>query len=181
MHQVAGWPSPHQSWWLMWLESRSEIATKIRKAVGQCARDVMTSPAITIGPYMPVAEIAELLAEGHLRRVPVVLDGKLVGMVSRTNLIQALAVAGAAARESSARDREIRQQVLAHARAQPKNDNHLVNVIVSDGVVHLWGVVDTAEEMEANRLMAESISGVRAVKNHIASLDLSTSDVAAVV
>lgn len=181
MHRVAGWPSPHESLWLQWFQSSAAIAAKVKKAVGSCARDIMTSPAITIDPNRPVAQIAEILADRHLRRVPVVADGKIVGIVSRTNLIQALGVTGTHVDTPSHRDHEIREQVLAHVRERQPNGKHLVNVLVADGVVHLWGVVDTDEEREATRLIAESIAGVRSVKSHVSSLDLVPSDVASTV
>ena len=181
MHRVAGWPSPHESLWLQWFQSSAAIAAKVKKAVGSCARDIMTAPAITIDPNRPIAQIAEILADRHLRRVPVVADGKIVGIVSRTNLIQALGVTGAHVDTPSHRDQEIREQVLAHVRERQPNGKHLVNVLVADGVVHLWGVVDTDEEREATRLIAESIAGVRSVKSHVSTLDLVPSDVASTV
>ncbi len=181
MHRVAGWPSPHESLWLQWFQSSGELATKVKKAIGSCARDIMTAPAITIDPNLPVAQIAEILADRHLRRVPVVVDGKIVGIVSRTNLIQAIGAGGTFAAKPSLGDQEIREQVLAHVRERQPNGKHLVNVLVADGVVHLWGVVDTDEEREATRLIAESIAGVRSVKSHVSSLDLVPSDVASTV
>lgn len=181
MHRVAGWPSPHESIMRMMLETGSEFARRTRKTFGQLARDIMTAPAITVGPYRPVPEIAKLLAEEHLRRVPVVADGKLVDIVSKTNLVQALASLGASISGPSTRDREIRDQVLDRLCGPQAKASHLINAIVSDGVAHLWGVAETAEEMEAHRLLAESITGVRAIKNHIAVRDLVPSDIAAVV
>jgi CBS domain-containing protein len=182
MEHAVGWPSRHQSAWLMWFQSGPQIAAKIKKAVGQSAKDIMTAPAVTIHPDMPVAQIAEIMAERQLRRVPVVSNGKIVGIVGRANLIHAMGMAAdAGSVRPSAQDDKIREQVLAQVGDRNRDGRHRLNVTVSDGIVHLWGVVETEEEREATRLVAESVSGVKEIKNHLTSLDMIPSDVASVV
>lgn len=181
MHRIAGWPAPHESLLRTIVERASDFTKRTRKAFGQFARDVMTTPVVTVSPQASVAEIAEILANHHVRRVPVVADGKLVGIVSRSNLVQALASRGDTISDPSERDREIRREILAGIGGPQSRASHLVNAIVCDGVVHLWGVVETAEEIEAHRVIAEAVTGVRTVKNHIVALDLVPRDVAAVV
>lgn len=181
MHRVAGWPAPHESLLRMIVERGSDFAKRSRKVFGQSASDVMTAPAVTVGPYTPAADIAEVLSSRHIRRVPVVSGGKLVGIVSRSNLVQALASGGNSISGPSDRDREIREQILEGLKGPHARATHLVNAIVCDGVVHLWGVVESAEEMEAHRLVAEAVSGIAAVKSHITTFEVPPRDIAAVV
>ena len=79
------------SWWLTVLSDGSELASDFKKTHGQTAADVMTKNAIVIDEQMPVAEIAEILEKNHIKRVPVMRDGALIGIVSRANLLRALA------------------------------------------------------------------------------------------
>ena len=181
MLRMAGWPAPHESLLRVLTESSAALAKKAKKVYGETARDLMTSPAISIGPERPLDEIAELFANEHLRRVPVVSGGKLVGIVSRSNLVHALASTGRSRSGPTEDDRRIREQVEAKLRGQLKRRSHLVNSIVTEGTVHLWGVVETEEESEASRVVAESITGVEGVKNHLATIEAVPSDIASVV
>jgi CBS domain-containing protein len=179
--RVAGWPTPHQSKWSIWLQSPAELAVQIKKAVGQCASDIMTKAVVTIHEDMAVRDIAELLAEQHLRRVPVVKDGTLVGIVSRADLIPILAVSDSADANPSSADQGIRREVVQGVRSHNPHGCHKISALVFDGVVHLWGVVETPEQREASQLIAERIAGVRHVQNHIAALDGVPHDIASVV
>lgn len=162
MHRIAGWPAPHESLIKILVEKGSTFAKRLGKVFGQAARDVMTTPVVTVGPFTPVAEIAEVLADRRIRQVPIVSEGKLVRIVSWANLVEALASKGSAISNPSDHDRETRAKVLEGFQI-----SRFANPIVCDGVVHLWGAVDSAEEVEAHRLIAAAVTGVEAVKNHI--------------
>ncbi len=179
--RVAGWPTPHQSKWSVWLRSPAELATQIKKAVGQCAADIMTTSVVTIHEDMLVRDIAELLAERHLRRVPVVKDGKLVGIVSRADLVQILAIENAVHTTPSPVDEDIRRRVMQGVSNHNPHGSHKVSAVVFDGVVHLWGVVETPEQREASHLIAERVAGVRHVHDHIAAPNTLPHDIASVV
>jgi osmotically-inducible protein OsmY len=108
-----------------------------------------------------------LLERNSIKRVPIVLEGQLVGIVSRANLVQALATMPSGL-EIPISDSNIREQLLSHLKEQPWADTHLLNVIVTDGVVSLWGVTSSESERKAIRVAAEATPGVRAVNNHLA-------------
>jgi osmotically-inducible protein OsmY len=92
-------------------------------------------------------------------------DGKIVGIVSRADLLQVLASGGATtANEDS--DRLIRERLLAELRRQEWANSAESNVVVSDGVVHLWGTIGSEEERRALRVVAENIPGVRGIEDH---------------
>ena len=106
--------------------------------------------------------------EGHrIKRVPVVQDGELLGIVSRADLLRAFALQPAAEAAARADDRELRER-LTVAFEQAGLDWHpYVNVVVSDGIVHLWGIARSDEEVEALRLAAERVPGVAEVESHL--------------
>jgi signal-transduction protein with cAMP-binding, CBS, and nucleotidyltransferase domain len=116
-----------------------------------------------------LADIANLLETKRIKRVPVVTDGKLVGIVSRANLVRALAAAGSRLTTDTARDdRSIRQGLLAELKDQEWVHSWAADIIVRDGVVHIWVSDDRPEEeKQALRVAAENIPGVSGVEEHI--------------
>jgi osmotically-inducible protein OsmY len=90
-------------------------------------------------------------------------ENQLVGIISRANLLQALASRTSLSTQVMADDQSIRRKLVAELHNKPWG---LRNVIVSDGVVHLWGAVTCEEERQALRVAAENIPGVRAVEDH---------------
>ena len=82
-----------RSWWLQLFSDQSALARVYAKIYGRVARDVMTSSVITVSPAATLAEIAKLLEDNRIKRVPVVRDGKLAGIITRGNLLGALATA----------------------------------------------------------------------------------------
>jgi CBS domain-containing protein len=158
-----------RSWWLSLFASSTEAAADFIKTHGRRAVDVMTRDVVTVSEDTPLSEVAGLLERHRVKRLPVVRDGRLVGIVSRADLLRALAAARpAAAAATAADDRTIREALMAHMREAGLPHTHLVNVVVSDGEVHLWGLVDSTVEGEALRVAAEEIPGVRAVHSHLA-------------
>jgi CBS domain-containing protein len=123
---------------------------------------------VTVGEDAPPGEVAELLERRRIKRVPVVRDGRLVGVISRADLLRGL-VAGRATAQAPATtdDRTIREQLLRELDAQGLAPGRAVSVLVSDGVVHLWGLVESPEQARAIRVAAETIPGVRAVEDHL--------------
>ena len=88
-------------------------------------------------------------------------DGKIVGIVSRADLLKVLASGGTEAAHEE-QDRTIRTQLLAELREQKWADASEGRVVVSDGIVHLWGIVGSENERRALRIAAENTPGVRA-------------------
>jgi CBS domain-containing protein len=114
-------------------------------------------------------DIATLLETKRIKRVPVVRDGKLVGIVSRANLVRALAAAGSQLTADTATDdRTIRQKLLTELRDPKWVHTWAADIIVRDGIVHIWVSDDRpGEERQALRVAAENIPGVRGVEEHI--------------
>ena len=152
----------HPSWWLRLFLSPEDQAREFVKSHGHRARDVMTRDPVTVDEEASLEDIAELLETRHIKRVPVVHEGRLVGIVSRADLLRALA-SRKAAPEPRADDRTLRDRI-ERALEEAGVRHEFMSVMVSGGVAHLWGIVDTPEEREAARVAAESVPGVREVR-----------------
>jgi CBS domain-containing protein len=158
----------HRSWWLRLLSTSAENAADYVRAHGLTAGEVMTRSVVAVTENTELGEIAQLLEERRIKRVPVLRDGKLVGIVSRANLLQGLvAHSKKGVAPPTADDRSIREQVMRAIVAQGWVGYGALNAIVDDGVVELWGWVDTDEERRAMLLAAERIPGVRKVIDHL--------------
>jgi CBS domain-containing protein len=156
-----------ESWWLRMFSTPEQTPTDYVKTHARRADDVMTRKVITIKPETPLAEIATLLESHGIKRVPVMRDGELVGIVSRANLIQALAgMRSATVGVTPPADQAIRGRLQAELERQSWWREAASNVIVTDGVVHYFGTMQSDDEQDAARVAAENIPGVRGVEDH---------------
>lgn len=150
---------------MLLLGNRAQAEDYIKTHATKVA-DMMTRTVIAAEPETPLSEIATLMELHNIKRVPIVRDGQLVGIVSRANLVQAIATSGTKL-EVPIADTTIRDKLLAHLKAQAWAHTDLLNATVRDGVVNLWGFSSSEVEKTAIRVAAEQTPGVRAVNNHI--------------
>jgi CBS-domain-containing membrane protein len=154
-----------RSWWLRLFSGPDDQAREYLRVHGRRAEDVMSEKVVTVAEDMPLAKIASLLERHRIKRVPVMRDGKLVGLVSRANLLQGLAAWRPEA-PVKREDRDIRESLLA-AFAEAGLPMHQVNVIVSEGVVQVWGGVETKSQHQAALAAAGDTPGVKRVDDHL--------------
>jgi CBS domain-containing protein len=154
-----------RSRWSEWFSPNSRLAAEYIKSHARRVEDIMTREVVSVGELATLAEIAELMETKRIKRVPVVHDGKIAGIVSRADLLQVLASGGAATANEDG-DRLIRERLFAELRKQEWANSAASNVVVSDGVVHFWGTVGSEEERRALRVVAENIPGVRGIEDH---------------
>ncbi len=168
IHRVEAGTERHNSWWLNLLTDRGTLARDFVKSHAVRAADVMTKPVITASPDLPLGELASLLEKHRIKRVPIVRNGELVGIVSRANLLQALAARRRdIVIDTKVEDSVLRERVVSELRSKSWAGASQINVIVHDGVVELWGGVELPDEKEALRVAVELTPGVRAVADHI--------------
>ncbi|WP_027803665.1 CBS domain-containing protein [Paraburkholderia dilworthii] len=156
-----------RSWWLEFLlSSPREQAARYVREHGHVVGDVMCEKVISISEDMPLQAVADLMERRHLKRVPVLKDGKLVGIVSRSNLMRALASVAPAADSSPHDDASLRDAIVLEMHGKRWGLSKQ-GVLVKDGVAHLWGVIESEEEKSAIRVAAEGVPGVRRVESHL--------------
>jgi CBS-domain-containing membrane protein len=168
LRRVENRTAHERPWWLKMLMGRELLAAEFVRECGRKVADVMTSQVISAEPDTPIADIAALLERHRIKRVPIVQNGKIVGIVSRANLIQALAVCRNKSLEpQTVADAELRGKLISRLKAEPWVRPSLVNVSVVDGMVDLWGIVDSATEKQALRVAVEITPGVKAVNDNV--------------
>ena len=168
LHRVESGALRPASWWLQLFLLPEEQARKYVKTHGLRARDVMTRRLITADENTSLEAIADVLEAHRIKRVPIVRDRKLIGVVSRADLLRGLAARQTDTTPSVA-DRAIKEAIekeLAEAGVMARR----VNIIVANGIVHIWGTVITPAEKEAVRVAVESTPGVKEVRDNVAAL-----------
>jgi CBS domain-containing protein len=167
MRRVEGAMDSTRSWWLSLFSDAETGARGFVQARGQHLRDIMTTQVTTVTPDTPVGEIARLLGKKHIKRVPVVDDGKLVGIVSRANLLHALAAQPVVHIRSEAGEDEKRDIVIGALAQVPGLDPVHLNVVVSDNRVDVWGIVDSDAEEAAAKVALEAVEGLGEISIHL--------------
>ncbi|MFP4126267.1 MAG: CBS domain-containing protein [Alphaproteobacteria bacterium] len=169
LHREETGTEPQPTWWKGLFRSTEYRARAYLKAHGQKACDVMTTRLITVGPDAEVSDIAELMERHRIKRVPVVEDGRLVGIVARGDLLRILVKAADHTAEPVAvSDQQLAQSVLDEIQHAGLATTTTLNVIATDGTVGLWGFVATETERQAVEVAARSAKGCKGVDNHLA-------------
>jgi CBS domain-containing protein len=159
----------HRQWWLEAVTPASTLAGEFAKSHGRRVEEVMSTDVVFAAEDTPLGEIATILERHRIKRVPILRSGKLVGIVSRSNLIQALASSRAPASGGAGvdADRKIRSTLLDQLGHQDWTGFGQRNVIVNSGIVHLWGLVGSQEEHKALVALAEGVPGVVSVSDEM--------------
>jgi CBS domain-containing protein len=156
--------------WLRFILGPGRSAADFVHEHGRKVSDVMTKDPLTITEDMALAEIVDLMEKNNVKRLPVVRDGKIVGIVSRANLLQAVAGLAREVPDPTADDDHIRERII---KAMEKNDwcPFGLGVIVKDGIVHLSGVITEEGSRQAAVVAAENVEGVKKVHDHLCWVD----------
>jgi CBS domain-containing protein len=129
--------------------------------------DVMTREPVTIGEDAGLDEAVEIMERRRIKRLPVVRGGQVVGIVSRANLLHALVSLAVAAPPPVTTDVAIREALLAQFEKLTWAPAALVDPVVKDGEVALWGTITEEAQREALKVCAENIPGVKSVVSHL--------------
>jgi CBS domain-containing protein len=166
LHRAEAGTEHRRGWWLRLLVSTDQAADEYAKAHALTVADLMVRDVVTAAPDTPLHEIASLLERRGIKRIPIVRDGALVGIVTRSNLIQAVASAKPSV-EISLTDTDLRDHLVEHLKQQGWGHTSLLNVTVNDGTVDIWGFARSDAERKAIRIAAEAMPGVRAVHDNM--------------
>ncbi len=157
----------HRPRWLEFFVGPGRLAKDYVRAHGRKVEEVMTSDVTTVAEATPLDRVVELMERRRIKRLPVLRAGKIVGIVSRANLLQALAGLAQEMPVAGADDRTIRRRLLAQVNRLPWAPRAAINVVVRTGVVHLWGTIFDNRERDALKVAAENLPGVKAVEDHL--------------
>jgi CBS-domain-containing membrane protein len=157
----------HRPWWLRMLLSPGRQAADFTRAHGRRVKDVMTQDVITVSADAPLEEVVEVMERHRIKRVPVTENNRVIGVVSRSDLMRALVVAERHDRPVATNDRSIRAAILDALDKQSWTPMTTLNVTVADRVVDLWGTITNDEERRAICILAENTPGVQQVNDHM--------------
>ncbi len=154
--------------WLEFLIGPGRLADEYTRSHGRRVDDVMTPDPITVSEDAPLDEIVKLMENRQIKRIPVVRAEQVVGIVTRANLVQAIASAIPEPRTGvAADDAAIRARLMAELEKQAWAPAAFINPIVKNGVVELWGTITDDRERQAMKVAAENIPGVKAVHDRL--------------
>jgi CBS domain-containing protein len=154
--------------WIEFLIGSGRLANEYVQTSGRKVHDVMTYDVQTVAEETPLDDIVQQMERHQIKRLPVVHGGKLVGIVTRANLLRALAsVVGETKPVAAADDASIRGRIYAELQKQPWAPVNMLDIVVRDGIAHLWGVVLDERQREAIRVVAENTAGVKGIEDHL--------------
>jgi CBS domain-containing protein len=166
-----------RSWWLRLIASPGRQAADFTRTHGRRVADVMTHDVISVKADAPLEEIVTLMEERRIKRVPVLEGDRVVGVVSRADLLRALAVAAREHAVGTADDGSIRGQILNALNREPWAPKTTLNLTVVNGVVDLWGTIGNDHERRAISVIAENTPGVKKVIDHLVFVEAYTGTV----
>jgi CBS domain-containing protein len=167
MHRAEIGTEPRKGWLQRLLGDSTNAAHEYVALHSRRVQDVMTRNVVKVDEKTPLSEVAALMDQHKIKRVPVMRGDTVVGIVSRGNLLRALLSRDPQKPASTQSDDALRRAVEAAVKGQAWESAWPVNVIVNAGVVHLWGFVAGDATSTAYRVAAENVPGVQKVDNHL--------------
>jgi CBS domain-containing protein len=163
-----------RSRWLEFLMGPGKMAAEYTQTHGNRVSEVMSDDVQTVDENAALEDIVELMERRRIKRVPVVRDGKVTGIVTRSNLMHAMVSLARSAPKTAKDDAAIREQLQAVMQKEQWAPIAATNVVVNNGVVELWGVIVDERQREALKVAAENIPGVKSVKDHLVWVEPTT-------
>jgi CBS domain-containing protein len=160
--------------WLEFLIGPGRLADEYTHSHGRMVDEIMTPDPITVTEQTPLDEVVRVMEKHRIKRLPVVRGQELVGIVSRANLLHALAGVASDIKPTTAGDQAIRERLLAELGRQLWAPTALINVAVKDGIVELWGTITDERERQAMMVAAENVPGVKAVRDRMVWIEPTT-------
>lgn len=153
--------------WIEFLIGPGRLASEYANTHGRKVHEIMTTPVHTVTEDTPLVDVVNIMESKQIKRLPVVRDQRMVGILSRANLLRALVSIGRDPSPASVTDAAIRQRLLAELAKQSWTPVALIDVIVKDGVVHLWGTLTEERQRQGVRVLAENTPGAKRVEDHL--------------
>lgn len=167
LHRVETGTERRSSWFTSFFSNPDDMARQYAKAHGLKAHEVMSRHVISVRDDADLSEVADVLDRNRLKRVPVVRDGSLVGIVSRSDLVRVLSEASVGQPIATSDDAAVQNAIWQAIRKQTWLDSGYVNITVKDGVAEAWGMVGSQEQRNALMVLIEEAAGDAKVQDHL--------------
>ena len=156
-----------RSRWLEFLMGPGRTAAEYTHSHANKVAEAMTDEVQTVGEEASLEDIVEMMERYRIKRVPIMRGNKMVGIVTRSNLMRAMVSLARSMPVEPKRDAEIREILLAEIQKQEWGPAASADIVVHDGIVELWGMIFDERQRGALKVAAENIPGVEAVKDHL--------------
>jgi CBS domain-containing protein len=156
-----------RKWWFRIFADSDALARDFVKAHGHTANDVMTRYIVSVREDADLRDVADILDKHKIKRVPVVNEGRLVGIITRGDMVRALTLSQSAKSDKKVDNAALHRALQDRIQKQPWINKTYINLTVSDGVVEMWGFVDSVEQHRALRLLVDETDGVTKVEDKI--------------
>ncbi len=159
--------APHHPRWLELLLSPGRLAGEYAEAHARKVSEAMTRDVVSVAPDTEIASVVLLMKKRNIKRLPVIDNGRLVGIVSRANLVRALlhALVNEPSRQLS--DEEVRKAILDATTAEPWGPCFAIDIAVTEGIVDIYGTITDDRARTALHVLAENVPGVKGVRDHL--------------
>ncbi len=154
-------------WWLKIFAHPDQLARSYAKSHGLRAVDVMSRPVVSVDAEQELADVAQVLDRSKIKRVPVLKDGALVGVITRADLVRALSSAPRRISVGKIDDGTLQTRINAEIRKQVWLPASMLNVLVENGTVELWGFIESQDQKSALKILVEGIEGVKTIEDHV--------------
>ena len=153
--------------WLEFLMGPGKLAAQYTHTHGSKVSEVMTTNLHTVSEDTSLEKVVEMMERYRIKRVPVLRGKKIVGIVTRANLMHAMVSLARGEPKAATGDAAIRQELLKELKTEKWALASMINVVVRAGVVELWGMIVDDRQRQALVVAAENVPGVKQVKDHL--------------
>ncbi len=152
--------------WLIAILGPAEEARSYVHSHGVKVGEVMSKDIVSVSESTPLDRVVHLMEIHRIKRVPVLRGGKVVGIVSRANLLRALASLHREERRAANHNAAIRERILAEIDRQSWSVGADLDLVVRSGIADVWGTIADPAQREALKVLVESTPGIKSVVDH---------------
>jgi CBS domain-containing protein len=167
LHRAEVGTERKHKWWFRMFADSTALAREYAKAHGLKALDIMSRHVVTVGDDAELRDVADILDKRRIKRVPVVEGNRLVGIITRGDLVRALSQVQITKTDTKIDNAALHKTLHERIQSQSWINNHYINLAVNNGIVELWGFVDTPDQRKALRILVEETEGVKDVKDNL--------------
>lgn len=167
LHRAELGTERRHKWWFRTFSDSYALAQEYAKAHGLKAHDIMSRYVVSVRDDAELRDVADILDSHRIKRVPVVQEGHLVGIITRGDLVRTLSQVEISKTVKKIDNAALHKTLHDRIRTQSWINESYINVTVNDGVVELWGFVDTADQRSALRALVEETEGVSRLEDKL--------------